>query len=147
MNKIKGTHDSGTYNLSLDVCPNENNEITFLLDELDKLGIKLPLEEIRKYAKTQTLTFYEQLVRNVSLKRKKAHVTLLFFLFDRQKCSGARYLDIRVAYDVVTNTWRTHHFLLSNDNIPNMLKDVLRFVRENTEEVLVLEFRLITTIF
>ena len=87
-----------------------------LLEVLEKLGVKLPLEIIRHWSMTQQMDFYNQL------------------------CSGARYLDIRVAYDNRTDEWKTHHYLLSYQTIPSMLQDVKRFLEESTEEIVILEF-------
>lgn len=114
---LPGTHDSGTYNLSLTVASGLlNADLLALLAELQRLGVSVPEEVIRNWAKSQTTSILGQL-----------H-------------AGARYIDFRVIEER-GELW-TQHLLLSNDPISVMLQQVAVFLNSTTHECLLLDFTL-----
>ena len=112
---LPGTHDSGSYNLSRVIDPDHEKWLEDLIYDVEEY---LPITDlypfIKDWANSQNMSFLEQL--NI----------------------GARYLDLRVAYDNTTNTFRAHHFLLSYFDLLVELKDIEQWVRNHTSEFVVL---------
>jgi len=114
---IPGTHDTGTYNLSL--LFEENTDyfppwVIQILDFLEKEGFDEPERIVHQWSLTQTRTVYDSLV------------------------NGIRFLDIRLCWDRKNQMIRVHHSLMG-DNIEVLLADIQRFMNEVDTEMIVIE--------
>lgn len=109
---IPGTHDSGTFDLSLFAAPNMKD--AKLIRELDEIGVDLPAEIIRNWATSQGSNFSQQLIH------------------------GARYFDIRTTMS--DGVFHTYHYLLSLVRIEELLEQISSFLNNTSRECLVLDF-------
>lgn len=105
---LLGSHNSFTHLITKDgkVAEKCSKTVRFL-------GGKILKNFTARYAKTQVVGAYEQLM------------------------AGVRFFDVRLHYD--NNTFMTKHFFTSGE-FADILKDILKFLAENKGEVIVFRF-------
>mmetsp|Transcript_27635 Transcript_27635/g.67217 ORF Transcript_27635/g.67217 Transcript_27635/m.67217 type:complete len:428 (-) Transcript_27635:87-1370(-) len=111
---LPGTHNSAAFDLTTELNVNDPDYST-----VEKGTFKIPDAVISQwicgYALTQSLSLSEQLQ------------------------AGARYLDLRMDYDVATSTWRGYHFLWGLE-MSVLLEQIATFAKAHPKEIIVLQF-------
>lgn len=104
---VMGTHDSGAYRLIHRIDPGNFKHTAFLPDTLMSHSL------FCKFALAQSIDIYQQME------------------------AGARYLDVRTAYDPVSEIFRTQHMLYGIP-IVNILNQVGRFLDKYSSEIVII---------
>ncbi|KAK8803485.1 hypothetical protein WA158_001179 [Blastocystis sp. Blastoise] len=108
---IPGTHDSGSFELTSEICPSGSEEIARWKNIASAVGINV-VKIIQYWGKSQSISILEQLNQ------------------------GIRHLDLRAMWK--DNSWYTHHALIGI-KIETILDEIVSFMNSKSSEILILE--------